>query len=125
MRNELAGLRNFEKDLVKERYKDSAESRQVDSGHKLLQIFARTVKSKRSEGESSALRRCRALEWGKSRVKEADRKLFKVDQRGQAGYEGIWRKVTILRDFLNAKLDKVIGGQEKSPNLRKGKVNTL
>jgi len=36
MGNELAELRDFEKDLVKKLYGDFAESRQADLCHKLL-----------------------------------------------------------------------------------------
>ena len=45
-RNELDELWDFEDKLIKIFYTEGSESRGVDSRHKLLQIFARTVKMK-------------------------------------------------------------------------------
>ena len=45
-RNELDELWDFEDKLIKIFYAEGSESRAVDSRHKLLQIFARTVKMK-------------------------------------------------------------------------------
>ena len=49
-RNELDELWNFEDKLVEVFYHEFGENRAVDSRHKLLQIFARAVKSNPDQG---------------------------------------------------------------------------
>ncbi len=99
MGNELAGMWDFEYDLVEETYGYFPERWQVDLGDEFLEVFVSTVKIEiREGGEGSSTRStCHSTRgwwwwwwWARSRGAKADCERFEVNQGGQGIDEVDW-----------------------------------
>jgi hypothetical protein len=87
--DELSNLRGVEIDLIEENYVQVAESRGIDAGHEVIQIFADSSELKIRESEKDrACRRRRSLTFPirvRLRGLESEGKSFEAGQRGEAG----------------------------------------
>src|SRR5260221_14353160 len=102
MGNELAGMWDFENDLVEESYGNFPERWQVDLGNEFLEVFMSTAKIEiREGGEGSSTfgstrLTCRSTRgwwwvwWARSRGVKPDRERFEVNQGAQGIDEVDW-----------------------------------
>jgi len=110
---ELENVGGMKYQLIEECYCDSIEERDVDLGHKILQILADAMKSTRDErGKDNTCerRRTSACPIGSGlRGMEPKVNCLERCQCGQASYHRLGRNVTTMRYLQKVEIDEVIG----------------
>jgi hypothetical protein len=105
-----------EYDIIEEVYPEVVESRGIDAGHKILQIFGGPLEPKPCEnGENRACRgrwTSACLVRARSRGLESKRELFKAGQGGESSNHHVGANVTGMGNIIKMKMDEVSGRQK-------------
>src|SRR6267154_1199750 len=113
--DELSELRVAKLDFIGKVYRHVGESRNIDAGREILQVFTDPSEMKMHESrEDRACRKRQALVFPvKVRLEgsEFKTKCFEAGQHGEASDHHLRRDIPGMRNIIKAETDEVSGGQ--------------